>query len=233
MHHWSSRNLQYVETPLLPSNHTTFDERRARACQHVLAAYSLEQPVYIRQSRAARAVRKIVSRLSKLEWLSLFALVVLSIFERPVWCIEGQDDTTGAYPCESTDYPGWGHEFASLNKAFACEFALLAVQLLFLAGDLFAGANQGSMHRTGRQAHCNLWCVRLLAPCIMHARSLYGGGCLLVHASACAHAHPFHECAGTWAFSGECTAACTDHAFPARAWRTVTSQSKPRWPFCT
>ena len=129
----------FVEDALLPSSSGVSYDRRARACQHILAAYTTEAPVYIRRSVAARNVRKILNKLIRLEWLAVLLLVCLSIYERPVWCVEMQNKTHGTYPCETSEYPGWGHKFMSLQRAFTWEFSCLAVLLLFLAGHIFAG----------------------------------------------------------------------------------------------
>jgi Ion transport protein len=158
-----SGHIEYVSAPLLHSR-VSIPDRRARACQHILAAYTSEQPVYIRRNRAARVVRKVVSKLSKLEWLSLLLLVCLSVFERPVWCIEGQNGDDGSYSCEGSDYPVWGHAFLQLDQAFTWEFSLLAVQLVFLAGHVFAGAQlirAGTPASTGAPAASHSKCSSL------------------------------------------------------------------------
>lgn len=130
-----------LSLPLAGFSAATVYDRRGKACQHILAAYTTQEPVYIRPSRAAKLVRKIVAVGRHVESLSLLCLVFLSIFERPVWCVEHQDLNTGVYPCETTDFPGWGHKYLSIKRAFAWEFGFLGIQLLFLAGHAFAGVH--------------------------------------------------------------------------------------------
>jgi hypothetical protein len=134
----SDTDMQYPGTPLLWEH---VDERRARACQHILAAYMTSDPIHIRRTPAARRVQKAIGWLSNFEWISLLGLVALSVFERPVWCIALQVEHGGTYPCDTDDYPGWGHAFLYLNEAFLWEFICLATQLLFLGAHVFAGVH--------------------------------------------------------------------------------------------
>lgn len=133
----SSFDVEYPGAPLLPH---VVEERRARACQHILAAYRLDDPIHVRSTSAAQTVQRALIFFSKLEWVALLTLVGLSIFERPVWCIQLQDTITTGYPCQTPMYPGWGHAFLGLWTAFTWEFCCLGVLFLFLCGHLFAGA---------------------------------------------------------------------------------------------
>lgn len=114
-------------------------ERRRVACEHVLAAYKNEEPVYVRHSKAAALVAWWVGRLRFLKWVTVFGLVLLSCFERPVWCIR-QQHADGVYPCDLPEYEGFRQGYFYLNDAFAIEGLLLTIVLILEAGQSFAGA---------------------------------------------------------------------------------------------
>jgi hypothetical protein len=114
-------------------------ERRERACQHILAAYTSEQPVYVRRTGMARRINWLVHRFRTLKWLAILFLVALTVYERPVWCIRNRL-ADGRYPCDTKLYPGWGHKYMTLADTFAWEGACLLTLLSFEAGHIFAGA---------------------------------------------------------------------------------------------
>lgn len=127
----------HLDESLLP---TLTRNRRTRACQHILAAYTAEEPVHVRPTLAALRVQRLVNRARNLEWAFLLLLVSLSVFERPVWCIRPQGHREHAAPCETDLYPVWGHQYMESSSAFAFEAVCLAVQLVFAAAEIFAGA---------------------------------------------------------------------------------------------
>jgi hypothetical protein len=122
-------------------------ERREKACQHILAAYTCEEPVYVRHTQNARRINLIVHKLRSLKWLAILSLVVLSIYERPVWCIRKGKSPDGKYLCDTPMYPGWGHEYMGLTQAFAWEAAGLLVLLVLESGHTFAGMRYCLHHK--------------------------------------------------------------------------------------
>jgi hypothetical protein len=120
------------ETPLLHQ----FHERRKKACQHILAAYTGQATAHLRPTCAALCTQRILSQTRSIEWLFLLALVSLSIFERPVWCIQLGGNPS---PCETSKYPGWGHTYLPIQSAFFFEAVCLMVQFTYTAADIFTG----------------------------------------------------------------------------------------------
>lgn len=114
------------------------EDRLERACQHILAAYKQVSPVYVRSSFAARCVNSFVHKLRLVKWAAVLFLVLLSVYERPVWCLK-QDKVDGQYACDTKLYPGWGHTYLSLETAFGWEAVCLLMLSLLEIGHAFAG----------------------------------------------------------------------------------------------
>eukprot|EP00892_Ulva_mutabilis_P000676 jgi/Ulvmu1/10609/UM065_0065.1 len=114
------------------------EDRLERACQHILAAYKQVSPVYVRSTFAARCVNSFVHKLRPMKWAAILFLVLLSVYERPVWCLK-KDKIDGDYACDTTFYPGWGHTYLSLDMAFTWEAVCLLLLSLLETGHAFAG----------------------------------------------------------------------------------------------
>ena len=140
----------HLDEDLLP---TLTRDRRTRACQHILAAYTAEEPVHVRPTTAALRTQRLVNRARNLEWAFLLLLVSLSVFERPVWCVRPRGHRQDAAPCETDLWPVWGHQYMESSTAFTFEAVCLAVQLLFAAAELFAGARAPRIPHAPGYAH--------------------------------------------------------------------------------
>lgn len=123
------------------SEHLQDEDRLERACQHILAAYKQVSPGHVRSTYAARCVNACVHKLRYVKWAAVLFLVLLSVYERPVWCLR-KDKLDGQYACDTTLYPGWGHTYLSLKMAFTWEIACLLLLSLLELGHLFAGTTQ-------------------------------------------------------------------------------------------
>lgn len=118
------------------------------------AAYTREEPIFVRRSLVARNVNWLVYRLGVVKWTALLCLVGLSLLERPIWCIRAKHakGPDASFPCDTAFYPGWGHTYMSVVESFMFEGVCLVVLLAFEAGHWFAGYAYTLHHSTAAES---------------------------------------------------------------------------------
>lgn len=129
----------FASQPLLFPNILSVEHRLGVACEHILAAFKNEEPVYVRRVVPALYVNALVHRLRWLRWTVVFILVNLSFFERPVWC-EKLKSAEGVFPCDLLTYEGFRLGFLPLRTAFTIETICILILALLEAGHTYAGA---------------------------------------------------------------------------------------------